>query len=134
MNVLVLAAEPISADQLRTALGADLDPSATQVMVVAPALSTNPLKFWFSDVDDAIARAKEVSDRSARQLADAGVRATADTGESDPVQAIEDALSTFDADRILLFTHRESRQRYREDVDLEEIRERFGLPVAQATV
>jgi hypothetical protein len=134
MNVLVVASEAISASQLRAALGEEIDADRTQVMVVVPALTDSPLKFWFSDADGAIARAEEVRRRSVQQLGSAGVSATADTGESDPLLAIEDALSTFDADRILLFTHGPSERRYREDVDLEEIRERFGVPVEEAPV
>ncbi len=42
------------------------------------------------------------------------------------------ALRTFAADRIVVFTRPESEQRYREDVDDGEIRERFGLPVEHA--
>ena len=51
--------------------------------------------------------------------------ATGDTGEADPYTAIEDALKTFDADRIVLFTHGGEDQRYREDLDDREIAERF---------
>ena len=58
--------------------------------------------------------------------------ASADTGESDPIEAIEDALRTFPADRIVLFTHSESEQRYREDIDPREVERRFGLPVDRA--
>jgi hypothetical protein len=57
-----------------------------------------------------------------------------ETGESDPEQAIQDALQTFPADEILVFTHPEDEQRYREDVDVEVLEQRFGLPVKQATI
>ena len=69
---------------------------------------------------------------SVEQLGEEGVPASGDTGESDPLDAIQDALQTFDADRIVLFRHPDSQQRYREDVDVEEITERFSLPVDQA--
>jgi hypothetical protein len=39
---------------------------------------------------------------------------------------------TFDADRIVLFTHEGENRRYREDLDDQEIRERFGRPVDHA--
>jgi hypothetical protein len=131
VNVLVLASEPITGSQLRDALGDDIAPAQTEVMVVAPALTESPIKFWFSDADEAIARAEQVKQRSLEKLGEEGLAATADTGESDPIQAIEDALSTFGADRIVLFTRADEAQRYREDVDLEEIEERFGLPVTR---
>ena len=41
---------------------------------------------------------------------------------------------TFDADRIVLFTHSGDDKSYLEDIDPDEIRDRFGLPVDRATV
>ena len=134
MKVLVLASEPITAQQLRDALSPDVDPSDAEVMVVAPALQESGLKFWLSDADDAIARADEVWRESIERLGDAGVSATGDTGESDPETAIEDALKTFDADRIVLFTRQGEDQRYREDLDGRELAERLGRPVDHAAV
>jgi hypothetical protein len=132
VKVLVITSETISAQQLRGALGADDDPSALEVMVVAPALADNALQFWMSDADEAIARAEEVRVASVERLGQEGVPATGDTGEADPYMAIEDALKTFDADRIVLFTHGGEAQRYREDLDEGEIAERFGRPVDHA--
>jgi hypothetical protein len=134
MKVLVLTSEPITAEQLRNALGGEVSPDQAEVMVVAPALQESGFKFWLSDADDAIARAEQVRKATLEKLGEAGVAASGDTGESDPETAIEDALKTFDADRIVLFTHRESSQRYREDLDDRELAERFGLPVAHAVV
>ena len=134
MRLLVLASEPVSADQLRTALPGDADPADAEVMVVAPALHKSALRFWMSDADAAIARAEEVRAESVENLGEAGVSASGDTGESDPEDAIEDALKTFPADRILLFTHGGGEQRYREDVDAGSLESRFGIPVTQSTV
>lgn len=134
MKVLVLTSEPVTAGQLRDALGTGEDLSSTEVMVVAPALADSAMKFWMSDADDAIARAEEVRQQSVERLGQEGVSATGDTGEADPYTAIEDALKTFDADRIVLFTHGGERQRYREDLDEREIGERFGRPVDHASV
>ena len=60
--------------------------------------------------------------------------ASGDTGESDPAEAIQDALQSFPAERIVLFTHPESERRYKEDIDPEEIARRFGIPVDHALV
>jgi hypothetical protein len=103
-------------------------------MVIAPAIQESSLRFWFSDADDAIAKADEVRRQTVKDLGDSGVAATGDTGESDPLQAIQDALITFPADRIVVFTHPRGERGYREDVDGREIEERFGVPVALATV
>jgi hypothetical protein len=134
MKVLVVTSEPITAERLRGALGSDGDPKDAEVMVVAPALADSALKFWMSDADEAIARAEQVRRDSVERLGQAGVAASGDTGEADPYTAIEDSLKTFDADRIVLFTHPGDDQRYREDLDEREIEERFGVPVDHAVV
>lgn len=134
MKLLVLTSEPVSAEQLRGALPGDADPADAEVLVVAPALHDNALHFWMSDADDAIARADAVRRRSLEQLSAEGVSAAADTGESDPEDAIEDVLKTFPADRILLFAHGGGAQRYKEDLDPEAIESRFGVPVTKSLV
>ncbi len=133
MRVLVLTSEPITAEQVRGALGEGED-EQTEVMVVAPALNESGLKFWTADADAAIARADTVRRKTELELEQSGLQTRSDTGESDPLQAIQDALQTFDADRILIFRHGEDEQRYREDFDFEEVRERFGLPVDETVV
>lgn len=134
MKLLVLTSEPVSADQLREALPGDADPTSAEVMVVAPALHESALRFWLSDADEAIARADEVRRRTVEQLGAAGVAAAADTGESDPEDAVEDVLKTFAADRIVIFSHGGDDRRYREDVDSDTLQRRFGVPVTQARV
>jgi hypothetical protein len=133
MKILVLTTEPVNADQLRGALPAGSDPKDAEVMVVAPALHKNALRFWVSDADEAIARADEVSHESVEQLGADGVSASGDTGEGDFEEAIEDALKSFPAERILIFIHPDSEQRYKEDVDPDELQQRFGIPVTQAS-
>jgi hypothetical protein len=134
MKLLVLTSEPISADQLRDALPDDVDPSDAEVMVVAPAVQESGLRFWMSDADKAIAEADEVRRQSVDRLGEGGVSAAGDTGESDPMTAIQDALMTFEADRVVVFTHEGDQQGYREDIDPREIEQRFGVPVDSATV
>jgi hypothetical protein len=101
-------------------------------MVVAPALHSSALRFWISDADEAIGRADWVQRETVESLDDADVHAVGDTGEGDPAAAIEDALATFAADRIVIFT-RSGSPRYREAVDPDELARRFGIPVEQAT-
>jgi hypothetical protein len=134
MRLLVLTSEPISARQLRDALPHDLEPQDAEVMLVAPAFHESALRFWVSDADDAIARADAIRRDSVERLGAEGVAASGDTGEADPMDAIEDALETFDADRIVLFTHPDDQQRYREDIDEHTVAERFGRPVDRALV
>ncbi|MGB9184382.1 MAG: hypothetical protein WCB67_09975 [Solirubrobacteraceae bacterium] len=134
MKLLVVTTEPITAGQLRDALPGDADPADAEVMVVAPALHASALRFWVSDADEAIHRADSVRRESVEQLGHEGVSAAADTGEADVLDAVQDALQTFAADRIVVFAHPPDAQRYGEDVDDGELRERFGLPVDRAEV
>jgi hypothetical protein len=134
MKLLILTSEPISAAQLRGAVRSEVDPADAEVMLVAPAFAQSAVRFWMSDADEAIARAEEVWRESVHRLGDAGIPASGDTGEADPHTAIEDALKTFDADRIVVFTHQGEDQRYREDLDRNELADRFGRPVDQAAV
>jgi hypothetical protein len=130
MKVLVIASEPISADRLREALGGTADDA--EIMVVAPALHRSALRFWLSDADEAIRRAELVQRETVEGLDEAGLDAHGDTGESDPVKAVEDILATFPAERIVLFTRPGSERRYDEGIDADALQQRFGLPVQQA--
>lgn len=134
MKLLVLTSEPVSGGQLRAAVGQDVGPGEVEVMVVAPAFQESAIRFWLSDADDAIARADEVRRQTVEQLDHEGVAASGDTGESDPEKAIEDALQTFAAERIVVFTHPDADRQYREDIDVDAVRQRFGVPVEQATI
>lgn len=134
MKLIVLTPEPISAQNLRDALPAGIEPQDAEVMIVAPALHENALHFWASDADEAIDRAEAVGRESLEHLDAAGIPASADTGEGDLMTAVQDALATFDADRIVIFSHAPDEQRYREEIDVDELQERFGLPVDRAQI
>jgi nucleotide-binding universal stress UspA family protein len=132
MKLLVLTAEPISADILREAAGDEADDA--EVMVVSPALTDSPLRFWVSDADDAIAHAGQAAEETVERLDEEGIDAAGDTGESDPMQALEDALATYDADRIVIFTHPDDESDYLEDGFVEEAEQRLGRPVIHREV
>ncbi len=134
MRLLVSTAEPISAELLRSVTGGV--PGDAEVLVIAPATTHSPLRFWVSDVDAAIAHAEEVQAETVERLSEEGFDAAGAVGESDPLQAVEDALVTFPADRIVLVEHAAGERDYREGRrDLTaRARDRFGLPVDVATV
>ena len=128
MKLLVLTPEPIDADTLRTVAGDDAD--GAEVLVITPAGTKSGLRFWMNDVDDAIAEAQEAADESAELLEEDGIDAVADTGEAEPAVALRDALATFAADRIVVFTHPEGDEDYREADGLDEL----GVPVNFAEI
>jgi hypothetical protein len=129
MKLLVLATDPVDADDLRGALPAD-ELDGAEVLVVSPAVNQSPVAFWVSDSDEAIIEAESTAQQTADALNDAGARARAQTGESDPLLALQDALTTFPADRVVVFARGdEESQRYRENDVLGEAERRFGVPV-----
>ena len=132
MNLLVLAPEPVDAAAVRGALGDDAE--GARVLVVAPALNESPLAFWVSDSDEAIAEAQEATEQTVEALRSEGVSASGTTGESEPLTALQDALATFPADRILVFVHPDDELRYREDDLAGEAQRRFDVPVTLATL
>ena len=52
-----------------------------------------------------------------------------DTGESDPLLALQDALQTFEADEIVLFTHPRGEKNWLEEGVVDEAKQRFEAPV-----
>ena len=73
--------------------------------------------------------------RQAVVQAEAGIDASGEVGDSEPLVAVQDALVTFPADRIVIVGHPDGHRDYREDGDLAaEVRERFGVPVDFGTV
>jgi hypothetical protein len=132
IKVLALASEPLSADVLRSALGEDIVRDA-EVLVVAPALISRR-RFILADPDPAIERAEEVQQESVERLEEEGVDAVGETGESYPLTAIEDALVSFDADQIVLFTHRGGGRNWLEEGVVEQAERRFSQPVRHVEV
>jgi hypothetical protein len=130
MKVLVIANEPISADRLRATLGDTTDDA--EIMVVAPALHRSALRYWLSDSDEATERAQLVQRATVEGFSDEGLHARGTIGEGKPAIAVEDALDSFAADRIVLFSRPLSERRYAEAVSADALRERFGVPVQRA--
>lgn len=127
-RVLVVASESPSAQQLRRVLG-DRDRDDLEVAVVAPALHRSMLRFWLSDADEAIRDADDVQAATVAKLHDQDIAASGDTAESDVTQAVQDALVTFPADRIVLFVHASREERPHEHVDSDALAKMANAPV-----
>ena len=131
MKLLVVTPEPIDADLLRSTLGDEVE--GAEVLVISPATNQSKLAFWVSDSDEAIHEAEAAQEETVERLEEAGVDAAGDTGESEPAVAIQDALATFAADRIVIFSHAGEKD-YREDEGLADAERRFGVPVSFAEI
>lgn len=101
-------------------------------MVVCPALVAR-IRHWLSDVDRAREQATDRLVASLAALTTDGVRASGQIGDSDPVQAIEDALRTFPADELVISTHPPGRSNWLEK-NVVQASEVFGLPVTHVVV
>jgi hypothetical protein len=131
MNLLVLASDPVDATTLRDAVGDEI--ADARVLVVSPALNESPVAFWMSDADEAIEDAREAGAATVSELWDEGVEAQGTIGESEPLLALQDALATFPADRIVVVARDdEDDQRYREADLCGEAGRRFDIPVTLA--
>ena len=131
-KILALVSEPISADVLRSAVGPEAADDA-EVLVVAPALNSKK-RFFLADPDPAIERAEAVQEETVERLDEEGIDAAGDTGEEDPMLALQDALVTYDADEIVLFTHASGKRNWQEDGLVEQAKERFDAPVRHLVV
>jgi hypothetical protein len=131
-RVLALVSEPVSADALRSALG-DEEAANAEVLVVAPALISRT-RWIFADPDPAIERAEEVQEETTERLVEDGVDAAGNTGESDPLLALQDALATWPADRIVVFDHPDSQANWLEEGLAQKAQERFDVPVDEIVV
>jgi hypothetical protein len=131
-RILALVSEPVSGEVLKSAVGAQ-EAEAAEVLVVAPALNTRT-RFLFSDPDPAIERAEAVEEETVERMNEEGVDAAGDTGESEPLLALHDALQTFEADEIVIFTHPGGQVNWAEDGVVDEARERFDQPVQHIVV
>jgi hypothetical protein len=132
MRTLLIANETVDSDVVRDALELETDASP-EVLVVAPALNTR-MHHWLSDTDDARRDAEYRLARCVARLDHGDVFVTGWIGDSDPMVAIEDALKFFDAQRIVIATHPESRSNWLARDLVSRARARYALPVRHIVV
>src|SRR6266540_1408988 len=94
-RILVVANETCAGRALLDELRGRVGPGS-EVLVVAPALNSR-LRHIFADAEERLAESIDA-------LRAVGISARGAVGDSDPVQAIEDALFEFDASEIVIST------------------------------
>jgi hypothetical protein len=132
-RILVIASETVGGETLRDRIRERSEGVRAEVLVVAPALNT-PIRHWASDEDGARATAESRLEESLERLRAGGVAARGEVGDSEPLQAIEDALRTFGADEIIISTHPEGRSLWLERGVVTAARERFAVPITHVVV
>ena len=131
-RILVVANETCAGRALIEELRGRVGPGS-DVLVVAPALNSR-LRHIFADIDAAYAAAEERLAESIAALRAIGVTAAGAVGDSDPVQAIEDALVEFEATEIVISTHPAERSNWLEKRVVERAMERVDLPITHVVV
>jgi hypothetical protein len=132
-KLLVVATAPVEPGSLRDAVR-EYAGDETEIHVLAPASDVSPLQWLASDEDKAREKAAKVASAAAESVEPEASRTGAEVGDTDPVQAIEDALRTFPADEVLVVTRPEDDASWLEQDSAQEARERFGVPVTRLTV
>ena len=133
-RILVVANETVGGRTLLEEIRNRAKRRSVEILVVTPALTRSQLQHWVSDVDEAIAEAERRREESIRAMAAAGLEARGEVGDSDPNVAIEDALTRFPADELIVSTHPPQRSRWLERGVVERARRDIDLPITHVVV
>ena len=133
-RALVVANEAVAGSELRDSLLDHLGDEVDQVFVVCPALAGSALEHIMGDVDAATGPAEERLQQTLEVLREAGVEASGEVGDSDPIQAISDEIVKFGPDEILVIAHRDDDGAFAEKGLLEQAQRDFDLPVLELVV
>jgi hypothetical protein len=125
-RTLVVTPAELDADALESAVHRHAGDDA-ETLVVVPAAKVSRLQ-WLTNEDDAARAEAEEAARATERATGEGTAAVA-SGESDPVQAVEDALRTFGADEIVVVTQPDGDAQWLEGGSAAEALRRFDLPV-----
>jgi hypothetical protein len=132
-RLLVVATVPVEESLLRDRVLAHAG-SEPEVRIVAPASDLSPLEWLATDEDEARAEAAGVARAAERAVAPEARAVETEVGDSDPVQAIEDALRQFPAEEVIVVTRSGDEAGWLEKDSAEEAEERFGVPVTHLVV
>jgi hypothetical protein len=133
-RLLVVTTAPIDDELLRDRVREHTGPEDAEVRVVAPASDISPLDWLASDEDAARAEAADVAEQAGRAVAPEAGEVEAWVGDTDPVQAIEDALREFPADELIVVTRPGDDASWLEQDAAAEAFSRFDLPVTHLVV
>ena len=133
-HILVVTTAPVEGEALRDRVLEHAGDGNPEVKVVATASDLSPLDWLANDEDDARAEAEARAKGVGRAVAPEADGVEAEVGDTDPVQAIEDALRTFPADELVLVTRKEDDAGWLEEGAADEALARFNLPVTHLVV
>ena len=132
-RLLVVTTASVEPGQLQERVRAHAGDGPAEVKVVAPAADVSPLKWLANDEDAARGDADEIAGSATAALQGEAAVVETEVGDSDPVQAIEDALRTFPADEIIVITREGDDANWLEQDAGAAASDRFGIPVTHLT-
>jgi hypothetical protein len=132
-RLLIIANATCMGDELFREIRRRADETATDVLIVAPAL-TSRLRYWMSDEDAGTASAQQRLAASIEHCAAAGIPAQGALGDADPLQALDDAMRSFDPDDVIIATHPPDRSNWLENGIVAQARARFSVPITHVEV
>ena len=125
-RILVVATESVSEAELRKRVRAHAGDDA-ELLVVVPASKISKLDWLTNAEDDTRAEAAELAEEVAEEVPGEGVETR--VGDADPVQAVEDALSDFPAEELIVITRVGEEADWLEKGSGAAAQDRFSLPV-----
>jgi hypothetical protein len=102
-RLLVVTDATCAGSELCREIGARADETETDVLIVAPVL-TSRFRYWMSDEDAGTVAALRRLTASIEQCEAAGIAVRGALGDADPLAATNDAARTFDPDEIIIAT------------------------------
>ena len=103
--------------------------SGAEIRIVVPAVEATSFRHTLGDIDEPKREAEERLRDSLAALDRAGVSASGEVGDPDPVQAAQDALLKAPADEVLIFEHEAQQARWFEEGLFERAQEALEPPL-----
>jgi hypothetical protein len=128
LRLLIAAGESASGPDTLPSGIRELIHAAEEILVVTPALPTR-LDWLTSDTDRAHRQADERLETVLGQLAELGSEASGTVGADDPLLALEDAVSAFAPNHLLIALRAGDRAGWQERGLLDRVQERLTLPM-----
>lgn len=128
-RLLVVSNATLTGAELFREIRGRADPPGTEVLIVAPALSSR-LHYFMSDFDDGVANAQARLEGSLEHCAAAGGQLS----DAHPLQAIDDAMRVFHPDEIIIATHPPGRSNWLERGVVRDARKRYRVPIVHVEV
>lgn len=132
-QLLAIVTDPLEGRESIDELRRD-DADGVEVRLIVPKVPETRFRDLMGDVDEPAHHAEDVLAASLATLRQAGVRASGQVGDSDPVLAAQDALREAPADEVLIFEHGGENTPWFEDGLFERAQEELDPPLRMVVV